>query len=417
MLFIIPTGTDAPVYHWPIGTVAMMVFCTIASLVFWGQPMDPEIGSPYTLNYGQGLQPLQWMTSILIHEGPIHLATNLVFLWVFGLIVEGKIGLMGFLATFVGIGIGESAIEQALANALKFEGGSLGASSAIYGLMAMGMIWAPKNSLSCLTFFFFGLFRVFLWDVPVYGFALFYIVSDSAVAALFLSVGLSSSSALHLIGAVLGLIVGMVLLKGRLVDCEGWDVFSVMAGSHLKTVDEITNKTKRRRRSKKRRGYSRRTEAAQSWDNDDGSNRVDSDQELRSQRQFVRIRKALIEQGDPIQALSFFDSARAQIPDFTLPEDLLMGLIKALHTQESWADSIPLMSEYAQRFPDRAAKVQLKAAQILVDHLERPTAATRFLDAIPDGALTEQLDALCDRIRGKAQWMIEDGVLELEEEV
>ena len=50
-------------------------------------------------------------------------------------------------------GVSETMIEQLLM--LRYHGdmpGSLGASGAIFGIMAMAAIWAPKNEVSVLVF-------------------------------------------------------------------------------------------------------------------------------------------------------------------------------------------------------------------------------------------------------------------------
>jgi membrane associated rhomboid family serine protease len=63
------------------------------------------------LQYGAGLKPWQWMTSIFMHAGIGHLLGNMIFLWAFGLIVEGKIGWLPFTLLYLAIGCGQSALE------------------------------------------------------------------------------------------------------------------------------------------------------------------------------------------------------------------------------------------------------------------------------------------------------------------
>lgn len=141
---LIPYSTDAPVYHLPIATVGLIVVNTVLffAALFGGLP-NLEL---WILPYGAGLTPAQWLTSMFMHDNLDHLLGNMLFLWLFGLVVEGKIGWHRFLACYLSIGIGQSMIEQTLQLALGGEGGSLGASSAIYGIMAMAAIWAPKKT-------------------------------------------------------------------------------------------------------------------------------------------------------------------------------------------------------------------------------------------------------------------------------
>ena len=94
------------------------------------------------LQYGT-FKPWQWITSNFMHAGIMHLLGNMFCLWGFGLVVEGKIGWWRFLLVYLGIGITQCGLEQTLM-LFADEGGSLGASAIIYGLMAMCMVWAPR---------------------------------------------------------------------------------------------------------------------------------------------------------------------------------------------------------------------------------------------------------------------------------
>ncbi len=124
----------------------------------------------WVLPYDAGLTPFQWLLSMFMHASFDHLLGNMLFLWIFGLVVEGKIGWWRFLLCYVGIGVVQSAGEQTLQLILGGEGGSLGASTAIYGIMAMSAVWAPKNNVHVfywLYFYFSGTI-----DVPILGFSL-----------------------------------------------------------------------------------------------------------------------------------------------------------------------------------------------------------------------------------------------------
>src|SRR5438270_3458805 len=104
-MIIVPTGTDAPIYHWPYATVAMIL---INIAVFFAIPPgsnDPVMDENdeviehvltnfdrYSLALGNGLHPVQWLTHNFLHLSFLHLAGNLLFLWAFGIVVEGKLG-------------------------------------------------------------------------------------------------------------------------------------------------------------------------------------------------------------------------------------------------------------------------------------------------------------------------------------
>ena len=101
-MFFFLYSTDAPVYYWPFTTVAMIV---VNVLVFVWEVANPDSVQSLSLETGSGLHPAQWLTLNFTHDGFFHLAGNMIFLWAFGLIVEGKLGWWKTLIIYLGLGI------------------------------------------------------------------------------------------------------------------------------------------------------------------------------------------------------------------------------------------------------------------------------------------------------------------------
>ena len=211
---IVPWGTDAPIYHWPWMTVVLIATNV---LVFFGvRALPEETVSSLLLAHGAGLHPLQWIASNFVHADFQHLIGNMIFLWSFALVVEGKLGAFPFLGTYLGIGIVQCGLEQALTLGMTDGGRSFGASAIIYGLMAMALVWAPKNDLNCIAFFRFS---PWIFDMKIAVFALLYIALEAVLALVSGLVFSSLSSALlHLSGAAIGFVLGTFLLKMNWVD-------------------------------------------------------------------------------------------------------------------------------------------------------------------------------------------------------
>ncbi len=228
---IVPWGTDAPIYHRPIVTIAMIV---VNVLVFVMLPSDRY--DEWVLVLGEGLHPLQWLTNNFLHAGVFHLVGNMFFLWTFGLVVEGKLGWWAFLLAYVGLGAGESAGVQLLVHPetpiLLF-----GTSGIIFGLLAICLVWAPKNDVVCMIWF---RLTPSVFDVSILWFVVGYIALDivsssftGAVMAAVLNRSTTAAFAVvfdHTTSAILGFVVAVVLLKLGWVDCENWDLFAVLAG-------------------------------------------------------------------------------------------------------------------------------------------------------------------------------------------
>ena len=158
---------------------------------------------------------------------------NLLFLWPFGLVVEGKVGALKYVLIYLAICVLDGCCEQSLMLKTSTPGRAAGASAVVFGLLAVCMIWAPRNELN-LTLIATGFgFRVFVRQFELYftTVALWY-VGEQVLS--FVIWGSATGRVMvtelaHLSGALWGTVVGVALLKAGLVDCEGWDVFSMLA--------------------------------------------------------------------------------------------------------------------------------------------------------------------------------------------
>ena len=235
MLFFIPTGTDAPIYHWPIATFGL-ILANIVALVSTG--LFPESASWFTLHYGS-LNPISWITSLFIHAGIGHLIGNVLGIALFGWIIEGRVGWWRFLLIYFGIGASSCALEQCLMFFLA-EGESFGASGVVFGLIAMAMIWAPENEvrITCFGIIFIRPFAFnFNVSLSTLGFCLIgmeWIIAGITGFAL-------SSAILHLLGTVPGFLIAYFMLRWRRVDCDGYDLISTMKGKRGKRVMTVAD--------------------------------------------------------------------------------------------------------------------------------------------------------------------------------
>jgi membrane associated rhomboid family serine protease len=379
---LIPFRTDAPIYYWPFATVGLIVVNTLA---FFALAASDFAGAEdWILQYGR-FNPVQWVTSNFVHGNLMHLLGNMFFLWGFGLVVEGKLGWWKFLVIYLGIGMLECAAEQTVMLG-AVEGGGLGASSILYGLMAMAMIWAPKNELG--YFFMLG-FRAGIVDLSILTFAMIYIALDLVTAFL---VGFAiSTPVLHLMGGVVGLGVGIALLKLDQVDCENWDLFAVWADRAGKTVDQAEQEVE-----------SPQQRAA----------RVQMDKAKRHQRVHE-----LIAEGEPLAAYEFFQqfSLSSQIAE--MPREDLLAMIKELLARERHGDAIAMMVDFLHAFPNQSTQVRLRLAQVLILQQQRPNQALRVLEKIPAGSLNEASEKARRQLVAQATRLRDEGtVMELASE-
>jgi len=385
---LVPYSTDAPIYHWPIATVSLIV----ANIVLFFGLLSGSFGpwDNWMLQYGNGLHPDQWFRAMFTHAGVEHLVGNMLFLWVFGLVVEGKLGWWKFLCCYVGIGATQSMLEQAVM--LGYSGevpGSVGASAAIFGLMAMATVWAPMNEISFAWIIYY--FWAHTIEISIAVLAAVY--TGIELLMLTLTGGAGGSSWLHLAGFALGFPLGVVLLKRGVVDCEGWDLFHVWSGDYG--------------------SFKKEPEPAEVFA------KVEERRQRRDQHLLADARKqfqAFLKDGNADAALKLYEKMKGVGGGFTLEGDELVAVIQTMHAAKRWRASAPYMAEFIARFSERADAMRIKLAQICVVELGRPGKALDLLAEVDATLLPQQHAQLVTCIMAKAHAMQEEGIVELEVE-
>ena len=240
MLIVVPYKTDAAVEHTPWGTIGLILANVAVVLLlgfpqpvyesFWGPPVEEPFVNSLVLEFGS-FHPLTWITCSFVHLDWIHLVVNMIFLWIFGLIVEGLIGWRRFLPIYLGIAAVASGIVQILMLGAE-GGGGAGSSDAIFGLMAIALLWAPRNH----TNVFYWIFLIVgFGEITVLTLCYFWIGLNVLYAAV---VGFAIGTAtIHLLGLLIGSGVGYAMLRWNKVDCGGWDYLSLRAGRPARIVD------------------------------------------------------------------------------------------------------------------------------------------------------------------------------------
>ncbi|SRR6056297_292216 len=103
----------------------------------WG--LVPQISAPET-----------FLTSMFLHGGPLHLAGNMLFLWIFGDNLEEEMGHAGFLGFYLAGGLVAAYLQVAA------DPGSpvpmVGASGAIAGVMGGYLLMFPRARVDILLF-------------------------------------------------------------------------------------------------------------------------------------------------------------------------------------------------------------------------------------------------------------------------
>ncbi|MHC4933560.1 MAG: rhomboid family intramembrane serine protease, partial [Planctomycetota bacterium] len=240
MFVIVPYRADVAGHERPWGTTGVIAANLLVALLF-GFPVEPLPGilglfsekpfiNSWILEFGT-INPLTWFTSAFTHLDWFHLIFNMAFLWAFGMVVEAHIGWKRFLAIYFTLVAVEGAVVQTIMLGASY-GGAAGASGAIFGLMAIAALWAPRNLVTYFWLFF--VFFDFSAQITVWAFCVGYIAFQF-VGFLLLGFGMSSEL-LHIIGAGIGGGVGVLMLHKHWVRTAGWDYFSLRKNGPPKMV-------------------------------------------------------------------------------------------------------------------------------------------------------------------------------------
>lgn len=450
---LIPINTDAPLYHFPYATIGLIIVNTVC-FVATGFAMNDRLLDPWLLEYGNGLNPLEWISAAFAHGGFLHLLGNMFFLWGFGLVVEGKLGWRVFVPLYLGLaaawGAGVDILtlhrtdEYVLKNVLELDsidqlksmlesegvplsehgastadelaqkvlshakGRCLGASGVLFALMAISLVWAPKNEMHIVGFLGF---RPVSFDVTIMTYSLWYLALN--ILELMVSQFQMGSSGLHMVGVAIGFPVGVLYLRKGWVDCENWDLFAVLSGKYGRFADQNWALGSHSATGKVY-GDQPLPEASDDTESET-ARRATSARNKKNQKALASVNER-IDAGDVLTAAEELFNLRLNdeslCPDKERTRKLAIGLLQA----QAFDDAELWLQEYIDRFPEDNSWARIRMAQVLLTQRHKPNAALKCLKNLSSESLSEQLRALAKKIASAAKEQIRNGVQDAESE-
>ncbi len=213
---MIPYKDDNPTRTFPFITIGLIAFNI---LVFLGQIASPSGMEKISLSYGaipqyiltfENVQPLHPVLTIFsamfMHGGILHLAGNMLYLWIFGNNIEDKLGHVRFLVFYIFCGI-----VSAYAHAIT-EPNSLipmiGASGAISGILGAYLLLFPRAGV--YTIIFLGFF-IRIVKIPAFIVIGFWAIIQFANGLL--STGLIKEGGVAWFAHIGGFLTGLLTIK------------------------------------------------------------------------------------------------------------------------------------------------------------------------------------------------------------
>jgi rhomboid family protein len=177
---VLPLRDNVPTRSFPVVTVGLIA----ADVIVWlwevtGTSVDQDVTLygyyPCTVE-GPCVppappDPLPWyegaFTSMFMHGSWLHIAGNMLFLWIFGNNVEDSLGRVRFLLWYLACGLAATALQTVVTLELSDAQGAsipnVGASGAIAGVLGGYMLLLPRAKVltAVILIFFF-----FLYEIP-----------------------------------------------------------------------------------------------------------------------------------------------------------------------------------------------------------------------------------------------------------
>lgn len=159
---MIPVRDDVPARSVPWVVVGLLLLNTAVFLYTLALPSD--VAGAFLDRWGlvpreflrgvalpAATQQVGWLTpltSMFLHGGLLHLTGNLLYLWIFGVAVEGLLGHMRFVLFYLACGLAAAAVHIASDPTSYLP--TLGASGAISGLLGAYAVAYPNARLRLL---------------------------------------------------------------------------------------------------------------------------------------------------------------------------------------------------------------------------------------------------------------------------
>ena len=216
---MIPLSDDNPTHSKPYVTIALIALCCL--LFVWQLTLGSNGGkaifalgviptsllqdTPLPTNLRWVSPELTLLTSMFLHGGFMHLAGNMLYLWIFGDNIEDILGKPVFLVFYFICGI-VAALSQALPEPSS-QIPMIGASGAISGVLGAYIVFFPKKKIKvAIPFgFFLQILRLPAYVVLIFWFILQLINGANAGSGGGIAFGA------HIGGFVAGLVLAPIL--------------------------------------------------------------------------------------------------------------------------------------------------------------------------------------------------------------
>lgn len=351
----LPIRTDSPLRSTPYMNWALIVANVVMYTLQKTMHLDGLVLHPADPHW------YQYITYAFLHANAMHIFGNMLFLWIFGNNVCDKMGSIAYLGFYLG-----GAVFSGACHLLLSDAGVLGASGAVSAVTGAYLVLFPRSHVTvAYLLFFFGLI-----EIPSFYLIVFYFMKDLLYGLMSLE-GMQEAGVAymaHVAGTVFGFSICMLLLAGRLLPRDQFDVLALFD------------------RWNRRRQY--RDATARGWNPFDVSAAQHSTPtplppsphqqrigELRGE-----ISSAISDHNMDLAARKYLQ-LRALDPTQVMPRQAQLDIANQLAGQQMYAEAAEAYEAFIRTYPkfEQMEQVELMLGLIYARYLQQPPKAREFL--------------------------------------
>ncbi|HWP40128.1 MAG TPA: rhomboid family intramembrane serine protease [Tepidisphaeraceae bacterium] len=350
---ILPIRTDSPLRGTPWANWTLIAANVI---VFFVQRwLWPDVQSQPLALRGDDPQLLHYFTYQFLHADGLHLAGNVLFLYIFGNNVNDRMGHWGYVAFYLAGGV-----FAGIGHVLSSTAPVIGASGAVSAVTGAYLVLLPRSHVT--IFYFFIL--IGMAEIPSFVFILMRFIFDFVMG--FSESGGNVAHTAHLAGYLFGGGISFALLAAHLLPRDQFDLFALYRQWNRR----------RQYRDMVRKGYDPFGITPPNI-RDTPDPRMPRIQELRAQ-----ISQA-IAQHQLAEAARLFLELRQIDPQQVLSRQNQLDVANQLFAQDSHAAAADAYEGFLRFYPkyEQIEQIQLMLGLLYARYLNRPDKAREHLHA------------------------------------
>jgi len=392
-MFLIPTGTDRDDGRRPLVVPLLTAACVAAFLLT--PPRGADLGTlsrhiDFLYRWGVSYEEFAWwqpVTHQFLHGGLFHLLSNMFFLAAFGILLEARLGHIGFLAFYLVGGAAAGLLQIGVSHLVEPDGATgpaIGASGAVSALMGAVFALHPRANVRGIA-----IPQFVRTQVSIQWMLAFAVAVDVVRTIMDWTGGGSSGIATlaHLGGLAFGFAAGLALTALKLVRRDDFDALYLM---------------RQWRRRREMRAAMR--EAGIGSADGPVAARVRAEAagvETESQRTLRNTIAAAHRERDYVLAARLYLELVQSNPEATLPAAIQLDVANQLAQSDRNADAARAYARFLERFRAHAAADDVRAmlAAIQVRRLGDKAAARATLAGYGGRELDRERQALVESLR------------------